>query len=201
MEMVVQDTGATLAVSERCFGRSMNESLVHQAVVSYLANGRAGSKAQKSRAEVSGGGAKPWRQKGTGRARSGTSRSPIWRGGGVTFAAKPRSHSVKMNKKMFRAALATILSELYQQDRLRVVEALSVAEPKTRLATQLLAPYKTSRTLIVLDRDDSAMMLAARNIPWVHVVTAGHVDPVSLVGAEQVVATVAAVKQLEERFQ
>ena len=188
-----------IEVSERTFGGQYNETLVHQAVVAYLAGARQGTKAQKSRSEVSGGGKKPWRQKGTGRARAGTIRSPLWRSGGTTFAAKPQDHSQKLNRKMYRAALRSILSELVRRDRLVVVEDFTVAEPKTKL---LLAKLKEmglqDDLLIVTDAVDGNLYLSARNLPYVDVRDVQGVDPVSLIAFEKVLGTRAAVKKFEE---
>jgi len=193
-----QGAKGTVAVSETAFGKEFNQDLVHQAVVSYMAAARQGSKAQKTRSEVSGGGKKPWRQKGTGRARAGTIRSPIWRAGGVTFAAKPRDYEQKLNKKMYRAALRCILSELARQERLVVVEEFDLDSPKTKLLVQKLAQYDLSNVLIVSESVSENLYLASRNLHKVDVRDAAGVDPVSLVGAEKVVVTVSALKKLEE---
>jgi large subunit ribosomal protein L4 len=189
---------ATLSVSEVAFGREFNEDLVHQAVVAYMAGARQGTKAQLTRAEVSGGGKKPWRQKGTGRARAGTIRSPIWRGGGATFAAKPRSFDQKLNKKMYRAALQCILSELNRQDRLVVVESFDVDAPKTKSLVQKLAQYDLSEALIVTEELSENLYLASRNLHKVDVRDVQGVDPVSLIRFEKVVVTVPALKKFEE---
>ncbi len=188
----------TVEVSEVAFAREYNEDLVHQVVNSYLATGRQGTKAQKTRSEVRGGGKKPWRQKGTGRARAGTIRSPIWVGGGRAFAAKPRDFSQKVNRKMYRAAMCSILSELARQDRLVIVEAFTVAEPKTKLLTAALKDLSVGSALIVTDEVDANLFLAARNIPKVDVMDTAAVDPVSLVGFDKVIMTVAALKKFEE---
>ena len=185
-------------VSEVAFAREYNEDLVHQVVNAYLAAGRQGTKAQKNRAAVSGGGKKPWRQKGTGRARAGTIRSPIWVGGGRAFAAQPRDFSQKVNRKMYRAAMCSILSELARQDRLVVVESLNVAEPKTKLLTTALKDLSLTEALIVTDEVDTNLFLAARNVPKVDVMDTAAVDPVSLVGFDKVIVTVAALKKFEE---
>jgi large subunit ribosomal protein L4 len=189
---------ATLSVSEVAFGREFNEDLVHQAVVAYMAGARQGTKAQLTRAEVSGGGKKPWRQKGTGRARAGSIRSPIWRGGGATFAAKPRSFDQKLNKKMYRAALQCILSELNRQDRLVVVESFDVDAPKTKSLVQKLAQYDLSEALIVTEELSENLFLASRNLHKVDVRDVQGVDPVSLIRFEKVVVTVPALKKFEE---
>lgn len=197
--MQINVNGAqAIDVCERTFGGEFNETLVHQAVVAYMAGGRQGSKKQKTRAEVSGGGRKPWRQKGTGRARAGTTRSPIWRSGGVTFAARPQDHSQKLNKKMYRAAMRSILAELVRQDRLVVVEELSVTAPKTKELLGKLGSLNLSDVLIVSDAVEENLYLAARNIPHVDVRDVQGTDPVSLIAYEKVLMTVSAVKKFEE---
>jgi len=188
----------TVSVSEVAFGREFNEDLVHQAVVAYMAGARQGTKAQKNRAAVSGGGAKPWRQKGTGRARAGTSRSPIWRSGGVTFAAQPRNHEQKLNKKMYRAALRCILSELNRQERLIIVESFSVEAPKTKSLIAQLAQFDLTEALIVTEEVDINLYLASRNLHKVDVRDVQAIDPVALIRFDKVVVTVAALKKLEE---
>ena len=193
-----QGAKGTVAVSEVAFGKEFNQDLVHQAVVAYMAAGRQGSKAQKNRAAVSGGGKKPWRQKGTGRARAGTIRSPIWRSGGVTFAAQPRNFEQKINKKMYRAALRCILSELARQERLVVVEEFDLEAPKTKALVQKLAQFDLADVLIVTEEVSENLYLASRNLHKVDVRDVAGVDPVSLIGAEKVVVTVAALKKLEE---
>jgi len=199
MQLTAQDTNAALDVADRAFAREFNDSLVHQAVTAYLAGGRAGTRAQKTRTQVRGGGAKPWRQKGTGRARAGSVRSPLWKGGGKIFAARPQDFSQKLNKKMYRAAISSILSELVRQDRLVVLEQLSLEQPKTReLARRLEAYDEGGSVLVVTDELDRNLELAARNLPEVAVARARHVDPVSLVRFEKVVVTSAAVRTLEE---
>lgn len=197
MELQVANGGA-VAVSDEVFGREFNEGLVHQAVVAYMAAGRAGTKKQKTRSEVRGGGAKPFRQKGTGRARAGTIRSPIWRTGGKVFAARPRDYSQKLNKKMYRAAMRSILSELVRQDRLSVVDSLSVDEPKTKLMLAKLKDVGTNDVLLVSDVDDVNSLLASRNIIGCEFLTVSQVNPVSLVGHEKVVMTKAAIEQVQE---
>ena len=187
-----------IEVSERTFGGEFNETLVHQAVVAYMAGGRQGTRAQKTRAEVTGGGKKPWRQKGTGRARSGSSVGPIWRGGGVTFAAKPQDHSQKLNKKMYRAALRSILSELVRLDRLVVVEDFAVGAPKTKALLGKLNGMGLSDVLIVTEAVDQNLYLAARNLPHVDVRDVQGTDPVSLIAFDKVLVTVSAVKKFEE---
>lgn len=187
-----------IEVCERTFGGEFNETLVHQAVVAYMAGGRQGTRAQKTRSEVSGGGKKPWRQKGTGRARAGTIRSPIWRSGGVTFAAKPQDHSQKLNKKMYRAALRSILAELVRTDRLVVVQDFSVEAPKTKELLAKLNGLGLTDVLIVSDAVDQNLYLAARNLPHVDVRDVQASDPVSLIAYDKVLVTVSAVKKFEE---
>ena len=199
MELAVTG-GKKLKVSDATFARDFSEPLVHQVVTAYLAGGRSGTKAQKSRSDVSGGGAKPWRQKGTGRARAGTIRSPIWRSGGVTFAASPRDHSVKLNRKMYRVGMRSLVSELLRQDRLIVIDQVGVTEPKTRQMKARLAELGVSDVLVLTDGLDSAVYLAARNIPHVQVMDIAIVDPVSLISQEKVVIDAAALKRLEERL-
>ena len=190
--------GKDIKVSDATFGREFSEALVHQVVTAYLAGARAGTKAQKNRSDVSGGGAKPWRQKGTGRARAGTIRSPIWRSGGKTFAATPRDHSQKVNRKMYRGAMQAILSELLRQDRLIVVESLELAEPKTKALLEKLAELGFEKGLIVLGDANENVYLASRNIPGVYTIDVAGIDPVSLVGSDKVVLTVDAVEKIQE---
>ncbi|MBN2872586.1 MAG: 50S ribosomal protein L4 [Halothiobacillaceae bacterium] len=192
--------GSALNVSEQVFGREYNEALVHQAVIAFLAGGRAGTKKQLSRSEVSGGNTKPWRQKGTGRARAGTTRGPIWRTGGVTFAARPRDFGQKMNRKAYRAAMRSILSELLRQDRLVVVESLAVDAPKTKQVVKVLNDLgiDKGKRLIVTEAVDEALLLGSRNVVELGYRTAGTLDPVSLVDADHVVITQGALKMVEE---
>ena len=197
MELNVNGAG-TVQVSDVTFGTEFNEALVHQAVVAFMAGARQGTKAQKNRSDVRGGGRKPWRQKGTGRARAGTIRSPLWRGGGRTFAAKPQDHAQKLNKKMYRGALRSILSELVRQERLVVVEEFAVEAPKTKLMVSKLNELGSTNALIVADEVDQNIYLAARNVPHVDVRDVQGIDPVSLVAHEKVVMTVAAIKKFEE---
>jgi len=197
MELKI-DNGSTIELSDAAFGGDYNEALVHQVLTAYLAAARSGTKAQKNRSAVSGGGAKPWRQKGTGRARAGTSRSPLWRSGGVTFAAQPRNYEQKVNKKMYRGAMRCIFSELVRQERLVLVESLSLEAPKTRLLAAKLKELNASRALIVADEVDENLYLASRNLPHVNVVDAKAVEPTSLIGFDKVVITVTAMKQIEE---
>jgi large subunit ribosomal protein L4 len=194
------NTGAAVAVSDATFAREFNESLVHQIVTAYLAGGRQGTKAQKTRSEVAGGGKKPWRQKGTGRARAGTSSSPIWRSGGVTFAAKPRNYEQKVNKKMYRAAMQSILSELVRQERLVVADSFAVESHKTKEFVAKLKEMELSNVLIVADEIDEKLYLAARNVPHVGITEASAIDPVSLIAFEKVLVTVPALKKLEEAY-
>ena len=192
------DTSGTLSVSDAAFAREYNEALVHQVVTAYLAGARQGTRAQKTRSEVSGGGKKPWRQKGTGRARAGTIRSPIWRSGGVTFAAKPQDHSQKVNRKMYRAAVRSILYELARQERLVVVESFDVEMPKTKLLVKQLGDFGLDNVLIVSTEVGENLYLASRNLHGVDVRDVESVDPVSLIAYEKVVVTVDAIKKLEE---
>jgi large subunit ribosomal protein L4 len=187
-----------VSVSDVAFAKEFNEDLVHQVVTAYLAGARAGTRAQKNRADVRGGGAKPWRQKGTGRARAGTIRSPIWRSGGVTFAARPQDHSQKVNRKMYRAALRSIMSELARQDRLVVVEEMNIQEPKTKLLVKQLADYGLDNVLIVSAEVGENLYLAARNLHQVDVRDVEGIDPVSLIAYDKVLVTVDAVKKFEE---
>ena len=202
MELSVVKPGnkaaGTVAVSEANFAREYNEALVHQVVTAYLSGARQGTRAQKTHSEVAGGGKKPWRQKGTGRARAGTIRSPIWRSGGVTFAAKPQDHSQKVNRKMYRAAMRSILSELARSDRLMIVEALDVEQPKTKLLVEALKGYGVDNVLIVADSVDKNLYLASRNLHKVDVRDVEGVDPVSLIAFDKVMITVDAIKKFEE---
>lgn len=200
MELALQQAGGTVQVADAVFGARFNEALVHQVVTSYLAGARSGTRAQKTRAEVSGGNSKPWKQKGSGRARVGSSRNPIWRGGGVTFAAKPTDYSQKVNKKMYRGAMRAILSELARLERLQVVDSFGVDAPKTKELAQKLEGLGLKDVLIVTDAVDDRLALAARNLPHVAVVAARSVDPVSLIGFENVLVTVPGLRALEERL-
>jgi len=187
-------------VADRAFAAEFNPSLVHQVVSAFLAGARAGTRAQKNRAAVRGGGSKPWRQKGTGRARAGSIRSPLWRGGGVTFAAKPQDYSQKVNRKMYKAALRAIVSELARQERLVVMERIGVSEPRTKELVGMLGALGLRETLIVTESADEKLELAARNLHWVDVREPDELDPVSLVGSEKVLISVPALKMLEERL-
>src|SRR5271163_938705 len=189
-----------IQLSDVAFGRVYNEALVHQVVTAYQAAGRAGTKAQKSRAEVRGGGKKPWSQKGTGQARVGSIRSPIWVGGGRTFAARPRDFSQKVNRKMYRAAMQTMVSELVRKDRLVAVESIELAEPRTKLLIAKLAEYGLTRALILVEAYEEKLFLAARNVPYVEVVAVASLDPLSLIKHDKVIATVGALKMLEQRL-
>lgn len=193
-------TGGALEVSEVAFGREFNEPLVHQVVVAYMAASRAGTRAQKNRSAVSGGGKKPWKQKGSGRARAGTIRSPLWRKGGVTFAAQPQDYTQKVNKKMYRGAIQSILSELVRQERLVVVEDFAVEAPKTKELVGKLKDLNAKEALIVTDSVDENLFLASRNLHKVDVRDVDGIDPVSLIGFDKVVMTVAAVKKIEEKL-
>lgn len=200
MNLNLAGAQGTVEVSDATFGKEFNEALVHQVVTAYLSGARQGSRAQKTRAEVNGGGKKPWRQKGTGRARSGTATSPIWRKGGVTFAARPQDHSQKVNRKMYRSAMRSILSELARQDRLVAVQDFTVDAPKTKLLAAKLEEMKLSKVLIVTSELNTNLYLAARNLPHVDVVEANAVDPVSLIAYESVLVTVPALRQFEEKL-
>jgi len=197
MELAVTG-GNAIKVSNATFGRDFSEALVHQVVTAYLAGARAGTKAQKTRSDVRGGGKKPWAQKGTGRARAGTIRSPIWRGGGVTFAARPQDHSQKVNRKMYRGALQVILSELVRQDRLIVLDAFELSAPKTTELLAKLSKLDFAKGLIVTSQVNGNLFLATRNVPNVHAVDVTGLDPVSLVSADKVIMTTDAVKKIEE---
>lgn len=199
MELVISGSKSSVAVSDATFSREYNEALVHQVVTAYMAGGRQGTRAQKTRSEVNGGGKKPWNQKGSGRARAGTIRSPIWTGGGVTFAAKPQNFEQKINRKMYRAAMQVILSELVRQERLVVVEEMTAPTPKTKdFVSKLQAQGLTDGALIVSDEVEENLYLASRNLRNVEVRDVAGVDPVSLVGHDKVVVTVAALKKIEE---
>ena len=197
---VASAMGDPVEVSEAAFGREFNESLVHQAVVAWLAGARSGSKAQKSRSDARGGGRKPWRQKRTGNARAGSIRSPLWRGGGRTFAARPQDHSQKLNRKMYRGAIRCIFSELVRQNRLVSISSLSLDAPKTKSLATRLAEFDLADVLILIPGPDRNLELAARNLHAVEVRTVDAIDPVSLIGHEKVLATVDALKAIEERL-
>jgi large subunit ribosomal protein L4 len=199
MKLKMQGKGS-VDVAEAAFGADFNEALVHQVVTAYLAGSRAGTKAQKNRSAVRGGGAKPWRQKGTGRARAGTIRSPIWVGGGRAFAAQPRDYTQKVNKKMYRAALRSVMSELIRQDRLVVVEKLELEAPKTRLLDAKLKDMGLTDVLILNEAFDETLYLAGRNLPYVGICDAASIDPVVLIRFEKVLITLPALKLIEERL-
>jgi large subunit ribosomal protein L4 len=199
MKLKMQGSGS-VDVAESAFGAAFNEALVHQVVTAYLAGARAGTKAQKNRSAVRGGGTKPWRQKGTGRARAGTIRSPIWVGGGRAFAAQPRRYDQKVNKKMYRAALRSVLSELVRQDRLVVVESIELEAPKTKLLAGKLKEFDLDNVLILNEAFDESLFLAARNLPNVGICDAASIDPVVLIRFEKVLVTLPALKLIEERL-
>jgi len=198
MNINIAGSSNSVEVSDAAFGKEYNEALVHQVVTAYLAAGRQGSRAQKTRSEVSGGGAKPWAQKGSGRARAGTIRSPIWRSGGITFAAKPQDWSQKVNKKMYRGAIQSILSELVRNERLIVVDEFTVDSPKTKSFIAKMNDLSLDSALIISDNVDKNLFLAARNVPKVDVADAESINPVNLIAYKKVVITVAALKQIEE---
>jgi large subunit ribosomal protein L4 len=193
-------SGGSMTVEDAVFGVDFNEPLIHQVVTAYMAGARQGTKAQKSRAAVRGGGKKPWNQKGSGRARAGSSRSPIWRGGGATFAAQPRNFSQKVNRKMYRGAVRSIVSELIRQERLVVVDAITVDAPKTKQLLSLLNNLNIDKGLLVSEAPDNNLYLSARNVPHVDVCAVDQVTPVELVGFDRIVMTKAAVEKLQERL-
>ncbi len=201
MKLKVLNGKAELEVSDAAFGREFNEALVHQVVNAYRAGGRAGTKAQKTRAEVRGGGRKPYAQKGTGQARAGSNRSPIWVGGGRTFAAKPRDFSQKVNRKMYQGAMRSMLSELVRQERLYVADELALESPKTRLLVNRLRDWKLENVLIIVEALEEKLFLAARNLHRVQVLEVGKLNPLALVSHDKVLMTTAAVKLIEERLQ
>jgi large subunit ribosomal protein L4 len=193
--------GGDLQVSDAAFGQQFNESLVHQVITAYRNASRSGTKAQKTRAEVRGGGKKPWAQKGTGQARAGSSRSPIWVGGGRAFAAKPRSFEQKVNRKMYRGAIRSMLSELGRTERLLVTDGIELEAPKTRLLVNQLKQWGLEKVLIIVEAQDEKLYLAARNLPFVEVLEVAGVNPLALAGYDKVLVTRGAVKMLEERLQ
>jgi large subunit ribosomal protein L4 len=199
-QLKLQQGGNSIEVSEKTFGREFNEALVHQVVTAYMAAGRAGTKRQKSKAEVRGGGIKPWKQKGGGRARAGSIRSPIWVGGGRAFAARPRDFSQKVNRKMYRGAIATLLSELARLERLTVVESFALEAPKTKMLADKLKELGLCDVLVIVEAYDEKLELASRNLMGVTVLPVTAVDPVSLVRHERVLATVGAIRMLEEQL-
>jgi len=201
MELSIRsDSAGGLQVSDTVFSAEFKPGLIHQVVTAYMAGARAGTKAQKSRAAVAGGGSKPYRQKGTGRARAGSSRSPLWRGGGVTFAARPRDHGQKVNRKMYRGAVRSILSELARQERLLVLPELRLSAPKTKELVRKLDELGVSDVLILTEGFDENLLLAARNLPNVDVMSAQEVDPVSLIAFDRLLLTEGAIRKLEERL-
>ncbi len=200
VQSVAGEAGQTIQVSDVVFGADYKESLIHQVVTAYQAAARSGTRAQKTRSEVRGGGAKPWRQKGTGRARAGTIRSPIWRSGGQTFAAKPQNYEQKVNRKMYRGAIRSILSELLRKERLTVVDSFIIEQPKTKELVGRLESLDVKDALIIVDGADENIFLASRNLYHVGVCDVLDVDPVSLIGFESVVITTDALKRLEERL-
>ena len=199
-QLKLQQGGTSIEVSEKTFGREFNEALVHQVVTAYMAAGRAGTKRQKSKAEVRGGGIKPWKQKGGGRARAGSIRSPIWVGGGRAFAARPRDFSQKVNRKMYRGAIATLLSELARLERLTVVESFALEAPKTKMLADRLKQLELKDVLIIVEAYDEKLELASRNLMGVTVLPVTAIDPVSLVRHERVLATIGAIRMLEEKL-
>ena len=200
LQVTTASPASDVQLSDVAFGRAYNEALIHQVVTAYQAAGRAGTKAQKSRAEVRGGGKKPWSQKGTGQARVGSIRSPIWVGGGRAFAAKPRDFSQKVNRKMYRAAMQSMVSQLVREDRLVAVESLELAAPRTKLLLAKLAEFGLSRALILVEAYEEKLFLAARNVPYVDVIPVASLDPLSLIKHDKVIATVGALKLLEQRL-
>jgi len=198
MDLQIFNGSNNVSVNDAIFGCEFKEGLVHQAVTAFMSGARQGTKAQKNRSAVRGGGAKPWAQKGTGRARAGTSRSPLWRSGGVTFAAQPRDYSVKLNKKMYRAAIRSILSELVRQERMVVVEDFAVDAPKTKAMVQKLSEFGEGTALIVTETGDEALYLSARNLINVDVTDVSGLNPVSLVGFDKVIFTVGSIRVVEE---
>ena len=198
IELLSSTKNQDINISDNAFSKDFNESLVHQAVVSYIAGSRQGTSKQKTRSEVRGGGKKPYRQKGTGRARAGTIRSPLWRGGGVTFAATPRDYSKKINKKMYRAAIRSIFSELLRQGRLVAIEKPVLEKPKTKEIANFLKEFSLSKVLIITDELDVNLYLSARNIPNVDIITVREINPVNLIKAQKVAVTADAFKKIEE---
>lgn len=200
LELKNAQPASDIQLSDEAFGRAYNEALVHQVVTAYMAAGRSGTKAQKTRAEVRGGGKKPWAQKGTGQARSGSIRSPIWVGGGRAFAAKPRDFSQKVNRKMYRAAMQSMVSELVRQGRLVAVQSIELAAPKTKMLVSKLAEFGLTKALILVEAFEEKLFLAARNLPHVEVLAVASLDPLSLIKHDKVIATAGALKLLEQRL-
>ena len=197
---VIGQESSMITVSDDIFATSFNESLIHQVLVTYQTNARQGSKAQKNRSAVSGGGAKPWRQKGSGRARAGTSRSPIWRTGGVTFAATPKKYNNKVNKKMYRKAMSSIIAELNRQERLKVIDNIEMQSPSTKQFSEMLKSLSLTNVLVVVNNFDHAIFLSARNIPNVSIMTVAEIGPVDLIAHDHLLLTSEALKQFEERL-
>jgi len=204
MELTIQKEGkkkaGSMTVADSVFSVEFNEPLIHQVLTTYLAGARSGTKAQKTRSEVRGGGRKPWAQKGTGRARAGTIRSPLWRSGGVTFAARPRDYTQKLNKKMYRTGIRSILSELNRKQRLLVVEDITVDAPKTKQMSAKLADLGVSKTLIITETGDEKLYLSARNLPHVEICDVAGMNPVNLIRYDHVVVTVGAIRAIEENL-
>jgi large subunit ribosomal protein L4 len=198
IELLSSTKNQDINISDNAFTKDFNESLVHQAVVSFMAGSRQGTSKQKTRSEVRGGGKKPYRQKGTGRARAGTIRSPLWRGGGVTFAATPRDYSKKINKKMYRAAIRSIFSELLRQGRLVAIEQPVLEKPKTKEIANFLKEFSLSKVLIITDELDINLYLSSRNIPNVDIITVREINPINLLKAQKVAVTAEAFKKIEE---
>ncbi len=198
IELLSSTKNKDISISNDIFSKEFNESLIHQAVVSFMAASRQGSAKQKNRSEVRGGGKKPYRQKGTGRARAGTIRSPLWRGGGITFASRPRDFSKKINKKMYRAAIKSIFSELVRQNRLVAIEKPILEKPKTKEIASFLNEFSLSKVLIITDKLDINLYLSARNIPNVDVITFREINPINLLKPQKVAVTSEALKQIEE---
>jgi len=198
VDLQLHNSKETIAVSDAVFGLEYKESLIHQLVTAYMAAARAGTVAQKNRSAVRGGGAKPWNQKGSGRARAGTSRGPLWRSGGVTFAAQPRDYTQKLNKKMYRTGMRSMLSELNRQQRLLVVEDITVDAPKTKQMAAKLADLGVSKTLIITETGDESLYLSARNLPYLEITDVAGMNPVNLLRYDHVVATVGAIRAIEE---
>jgi large subunit ribosomal protein L4 len=198
IELLSNTKNKDISISNEVFSKEFNESLIHQAVISFMSTSRQGSSKQKNRSEVRGGGKKPYRQKGTGRARAGTIRSPLWRGGGVTFASRPRDFSKKINKKMYRAAIKSIFSELVRQNRLVAIEKPVLKKPKTKEIASFLNEFSLSKVLIITDELDMNLYLSARNIPNVDVITVREINPVNLLKPQKVAVTGEALKQIEE---
>ena len=198
IELLSSTKNQDINISENAFSKDFNEALVHQAVVSFLAGSRQGTSKQKTRSEVRGGGKKPYRQKGTGRARAGTIRSPLWRGGGIAFAATPRDYSKKINKKMYRAAIRSIFSELLRQGRLVAIEKPVLEKPKTKEIANFLKEFSLSKVLIITDELDVNLYLSARNIPNIDIITVREINPVNLLKAQKVAVTADAFKKIQE---